>query len=243
MGRPKRVRHVSPAHRWPTITPLRPYKNPTRSKPYPQFTSLLSPSLLPPFSNLSPLDLCSPCPAPTTTPTDPAMTRTSWPSASHCSGRRWTRAAAPDLLHRMSPAAAALTPELALPTSCAAPRGQLASRRPSVDLLPLQRWVLVPAPPAPHTRTPESEARAARRKRQWARERAVATDAVAQSYCRRRGLPAVPDEEERLLAWFYRRSLTTVEADARRLCRKNAKALRRWSSPRARRRRQREWLS
>ncbi|KAE8784252.1 Phosphorylated carbohydrates phosphatase [Hordeum vulgare] len=35
-----------------------------------------------------------------------------------------------------------------------------------------------------------------------------------------------PDEDERLLAWMYRRSLTTTETDARRLRRKNAGALR-----------------
>ena len=36
----------------------------------------------------------------------------------------------------------------------------------------------------------------------------------------------VPDEEEHLLQWVYRRSLTTVETDARRLQRINAKQLR-----------------
>ena len=34
------------------------------------------------------------------------------------------------------------------------------------------------------------------------------------------------DEDERLLTWVYRRSLTTVETDARRLRWKNTKALR-----------------
>lgn len=72
------------------------------------------------------------------------------------------------------------------------------------------------------TRTLESEARAARRERQRARER----DAAEKSVRRRRGLPAEPDEDERLLAWVYRRSLTTAETDARRLRRKNTKALR-----------------
>ncbi|KAE8771031.1 Phosphorylated carbohydrates phosphatase [Hordeum vulgare] len=37
---------------------------------------------------------------------------------------------------------------------------------------------------------------------------------------------AKPDEDVRLLEWVYRRSLTTAEPDERRLCRKNAKALR-----------------
>ena len=39
-------------------------------------------------------------------------------------------------------------------------------------------------------------------------------------------LPAEPGKDERLLAWVYRRSLTMAETDARRLRRKNAKALR-----------------
>jgi hypothetical protein len=84
-----------------------------------------------------------------------------------------------------------------------------------------QQWVLVPAPPA-RTRTPESEARAAHRERQRARER----DVAEQSTRRRRGMEADPDEDARLLAWVYCRSLTTAETDARRLRRKNAKALR-----------------
>ena len=36
----------------------------------------------------------------------------------------------------------------------------------------------------------------------------------------------VPDDEERLLQWVYRRSLTTAKTDARRLWRINAKQLR-----------------
>ena len=43
---------------------------------------------------------------------------------------------------------------------------------------------------------------------------------------RRRGMEAEPDEDARLLERVYRRSLTTAETDARRLRRKNAKALR-----------------
>ncbi|KAE8808012.1 Phosphorylated carbohydrates phosphatase [Hordeum vulgare] len=39
-------------------------------------------------------------------------------------------------------------------------------------------------------------------------------------------MPVEPDEDERLLAWVYRRSLTTTETDAQRLRRKNVKALR-----------------
>lgn len=45
-----------------------------------------------------------------------------------------------------------------------------------------------------------------------------------QSARRRRVMP-VPDEEERLLQWVYRRSLTTAETDARRIRRINAKQL------------------
>ncbi|EMS47432.1 hypothetical protein TRIUR3_19933 [Triticum urartu] len=52
-----------------------------------------------------------------------------------------------------------------------------------------------------------------------ARER----EAAEQSVCRRRALPMVPDEEERLLAWVYHRSLTTAKMGARQLRRKNAK--------------------
>ncbi|KAE8811524.1 Phosphorylated carbohydrates phosphatase [Hordeum vulgare] len=39
-------------------------------------------------------------------------------------------------------------------------------------------------------------------------------------------MPAVPDEDERLLAWVYLRSLTTTEMDVWRIRRKNVKALR-----------------
>ena len=77
------------------------------------------------------------------------------------------------------------------------------------------------APPA-WMCTLESEARAARRERQRARER----DTVESSVLRRRGLTAETDEDERLLAWVYRRSLMTAETSARWLRRKNAKALR-----------------
>ena len=39
-------------------------------------------------------------------------------------------------------------------------------------------------------------------------------------------MPAMPDEDERLIQWVYCRSLTTAETDARRLRRINAKQLR-----------------
>ncbi|KAE8782064.1 Phosphorylated carbohydrates phosphatase [Hordeum vulgare] len=72
------------------------------------------------------------------------------------------------------------------------------------------------------TRTSESEARVARRERQRQRERLEAEQSVRP----RHGMEAEPDEDVRLVKWVYRRSLTTVEMDARRLRRKNAKALR-----------------
>jgi hypothetical protein len=59
------------------------------------------------------------------------------------------------------------------------------------------------------------------RERWQARER----DAAEQSVCRRRGLSDEPNEDERLLAWVYSRSLTTAETDGRHLLRKNVKAL------------------
>ena len=80
--------------------------------------------------------------------------------------------------------------------------------------------MLVPAPPA-RTRTTKSKAHAARRERQRARE----GDARESSVRRCRGLPAEPDEDERLLAWVYRRSLTTAKTDARRFRWKNAKVI------------------
>ncbi|KAE8771148.1 Phosphorylated carbohydrates phosphatase [Hordeum vulgare] len=83
-----------------------------------------------------------------------------------------------------------------------------------------QCWVLVPASLA-RTRTTGSKACVARRERQWAREREA-----EQSSCRRRGMLTEPNEDEHLLAWVYRWSLTTAETDARLLRRKNAKALR-----------------
>jgi hypothetical protein len=55
-----------------------------------------------------------------------------------------------------------------------------------------KRWVLVPIPPTPRMCTPESEARAARRERQRAREMGGRVERV---------MPAVPDEDERLLKW------------------------------------------
>ncbi|KAE8800598.1 Phosphorylated carbohydrates phosphatase [Hordeum vulgare] len=64
--------------------------------------------------------------------------------------------------------------------------------------------------------------RAARRERQRQRERSEAE----QSLHRHRGTEAEPDEDVRLLEWVYRRSLTTIETNARRLRRKNTKALR-----------------
>ncbi|WP_139324271.1 hypothetical protein [Pseudonocardia sp. Ae707_Ps1] len=63
--------------------------------------------------------------------------------------------------------------------------------------------------------------RAARRERQRARDRG----AVESSVRRRRG-PSEPDDDEWLLQWVYRRSLTPAETDACRLRRKNLKALR-----------------
>lgn len=54
----------------------------------------------------------------------------------------------------------------------------------------------------------------------------MASDTTAQSSRRRCGLWMAPDEEEELLAAVYRRSLSMVETDARRLRQKNAKALR-----------------
>ena len=80
----------------------------------------------------------------------------------------------------------------------------------------------MPAPPDLRTRTLDLEAHATLCGRQWAKKR----DVAEQSFRRRRGLPGVPDEEKRLLAWVNCRSLTTAEIDARRLRRKNAKALR-----------------
>lgn len=74
----------------------------------------------------------------------------------------------------------------------------------------------MPAPPALRTCTLDLEARATRHERQW----------VEQSFRRHRGFPEVPDEEERLLAWVYRRSLTMAKTDARWFRRKKAKALR-----------------
>lgn len=75
-------------------------------------------------------------------------------------------------------------------------------------------------------RTSESEARAARRGRQRAREMRAASDAAARFSRRCHVMPAVPDKDERLLQWVYRRSLTTTEPDTWRLRRINAKALR-----------------
>ena len=46
------------------------------------------------------------------------------------------------------------------------------------------------------------------------------------SFQRRRGLPAEPNEDQRLLAWVYRWSFTMAEMDARWLLRNNVRALR-----------------
>jgi hypothetical protein len=124
---------------------------------------------------------------------------------------------------RLCPAAAARMPALVPPGPGLAPRGLCSLCLPHAIpwprrlLLPHMSsgGVLVPAPP-------ESQARAARRKRQRATER----DAAESSVRRHRRLPAEPDEDERLLVLVYRWSLTTAEIDARWLHRKNAKALR-----------------
>ncbi|KAE8816376.1 Phosphorylated carbohydrates phosphatase [Hordeum vulgare] len=70
--------------------------------------------------------------------------------------------------------------------------------------------------------TSESEVCATHRDRQQARER----DVAEQSQHGRLGMQAEPDEDKLLLAWVYSRYLTTMETDACRLRRKNAKALR-----------------
>ncbi|KAE8818345.1 Phosphorylated carbohydrates phosphatase [Hordeum vulgare] len=84
-----------------------------------------------------------------------------------------------------------------------------------------QGWVLVPVSPA-RTRNPKSEARVARLERQQTRER----EAAEQSMHHPRVMSAKPDEDVRLLAWVYRRSLMMADTDAQRFRQKNAEALR-----------------
>ena len=58
------------------------------------------------------------------------------------------------------------------------------------------------------------------------RQRARERDTVEQSTHRCRGMEADPDDDARVLTWVYHLSLTTVQTDACRLRRKNAKELR-----------------
>ncbi|KAE8779032.1 hypothetical protein D1007_47986 [Hordeum vulgare] len=101
--------------------------------------------------------------------------------------------------------------------------GQVRRPRPppfAPEMVPGNRRVLVPASGTGHTRTPGSKALAAHRERHRSRERgkALAT---------RRSTSSEPvDPEDALLAGVLRRLLRTTETDARRLRRKNAKALR-----------------
>ncbi|KAE8797459.1 Phosphorylated carbohydrates phosphatase [Hordeum vulgare] len=127
-------------------------------------------------------------------------------------------------LPRWRRADAAAGPAQPTRSSCRAAQTPLAPRRvlPPPTASPCtQRYVLVPAPPtSASTRTPESKAHVARRERQ----RSLGRGEAGQSVRCHRGMPTERDEDERLLAWVYRRSLTTAEKDARRLRRKNAKA-------------------
>ncbi|KAE8776424.1 Phosphorylated carbohydrates phosphatase [Hordeum vulgare] len=74
---------------------------------------------------------------------------------------------------------------------------------------------------SPHAHD-ELVARAAHRNRQHRRERERAN----QSVCRRRELPTDPDEGKQLHAWVYRRLVTMAKEKARRLRKRNPKALR-----------------
>ncbi|KAE8802632.1 hypothetical protein D1007_21668 [Hordeum vulgare] len=84
--------------------------------------------------------------------------------------------------------------------------------------MPSHCWVLVPASGTGRTRTPDSEARAPRHKRQRKKERRGVGP-------RRSTLNASVDPKDTLLASALCCSLTTAESDARRLRLKNANAL------------------
>lgn len=105
----------------------------------------------PPFSNPSTSNLCSACPAPTTTPTAPATRKRSSVKRTQVDTGDSSGCDA------MSPIARGRSADLSWPPPppTAPPKGQL--------------WVLVPAPPAPRTRTPKSEARVTCCERQRAR--------------------------------------------------------------------------
>ncbi|KAE8797919.1 Phosphorylated carbohydrates phosphatase [Hordeum vulgare] len=124
--------------------------------------------------------------------------------------RRFLAGAAPDLEPHRFLVGAAPTSALAPPGPCAASTGGLRNTR---------HPYVIPYPPVGCC---SSKVRASRREWQRQRERWEAEQCVR----RRHAIEAEPDKDAQLLEWVYRRSLTTAETDARRLRRKNTKALR-----------------
>ncbi|KAE8773097.1 Phosphorylated carbohydrates phosphatase [Hordeum vulgare] len=119
-------------------------------------------------------------------------------------------------------------PKLDPPDTRVALAGQRSRYQPHIVSFPCrpllhagQQLVLVPASSV-RTCTSDLEARAVCRERQRTKER----ETIEQFTRHRRGMPTEPDEDERLLTWVYHRSLVMAETNARRLRRKNAKALR-----------------